>query len=252
MPSRPDLSGRRILLTGVSGSIGSIAALGIAKAGAHVVLNGRDHGRLEKIATTLPTGSFSLAPFDLANTEEIPAWVKTLAEKDGPFAGIAHAAGVQVTKPLRQVDVAFIETIFNLNITAGIMLGKGLRQKGCHTDPAALILIGGMAARMFAASNVVYAASKGAVAAATKAMGHELLRDNIRVNCITPSLIKSDIAERARQTLPKESWDFVVAKHPLGLGHPDDIANAVVYLLSDQAGWMTGTDMTIDGGFRVA
>ncbi len=252
MSKEPLLLNRRILLTGASGSIGRATALRLTEAGAHVVLNGRDVSKLEQVASALPPGTYTVDPFDLAKTDEIPGWIKLLAEKDGPFAGIAHTAGIQITKPLRQIDASFIDTMFNLNITSGIMLGKSLRQRLCHTDKASFVLISGMAARMFAASNVIYAASKGGVVGATKAMAHELLRDGIRVNCITPSLVESEIAERAKQILPKENWDAVIAKHPLGIGHPDDVAHGIVYLLSDQTSWMTGSDLQIDGGFRIA
>jgi NAD(P)-dependent dehydrogenase (short-subunit alcohol dehydrogenase family) len=223
----------------------------LAAAGAHVVLNGRDSAKLEKLASELPTNSYSLAAFDLENGDDIPAWINGMAEKNGPFAGLVHTAGLQISKPLRMIDAAFIERMFNANVTSGIMLAKGLRLKVCHTDGASLVLVGSMAARKFGASNAVYAASKGSIAAATKALAHELLRDKIRVNCVVPALIESDMAEKARQTTPKESWDAFIAEHLLGIGATDDVANAILYLLSDQTKWMTGTELQVDGGLGV-
>lgn len=246
-----EFTGRRILLTGATGSIGRTAALRLAEAGAHVVLNGRDLSKLEKTAEALPAGSFSLAAYDLANADGIPEWMRVMAEKDGPFAGVAHTAGLQVTRPIRAINAEFINMILHANVTTGLMLAKGLRHKTCHTDNAALVLVSSTASRIGGAGNSAYAASKGAVISATKALAHELLRDKIRVNCVVPGLIDSEMAERAREATPPESWKVLLSGYPMGIGQPDDIAHAIVYLLSDRSRWMTGTELQLDGGLSI-
>jgi NAD(P)-dependent dehydrogenase (short-subunit alcohol dehydrogenase family) len=181
----------------------------------------------------------------------IAGWIRDLAEKDGPFAGIAHAAGIYSMKPIRAVSAEFVDSMLHVNVTTGIMLGKGLRQKSCHTDNAKLVLVGSTASLSGGGGNVPYAAAKGAVAAATKAMAHELLRDKIRVNCVVPAMIESEMAARTREVVPPESWDAMVAHQPLGMGMPNDVAQAILYLLSDRAHWMTGTTLVLDGGLGV-
>ena len=215
------------------------------------MLTGRDVAKLEQLAATLPAESASLAPYDLTQADGIPTWMLEMAEKKGPFAGIAHIAGVQVTKPLRMIDAAFVGSMFNLNVTSGIMLAKAFRQKVCHSDGASMVLLSASAAHKFGGSNVAYAASKGAVLAATRALAHELIRDKIRVNCVTPALVESDMAEKTRAVMPAESWAAILAEHPLGIGTPDDVAGAILYLLSDQTKWMTGTELRIDGGLSI-
>lgn len=247
-----EFAGRRILLTGATGSIGRAAALRLTEAGAHVVLNGRDQGKLEKIAETLPAGSYTLAAYDLAEAADgIPEWMRSMAEKDGPFAGLAHTAGLQITRPLRAINAEFITKILHANVTTGLMLAKGLRHKTCHTDGASLVLVSSTASRIGGAGNSAYAASKGAVISATKALAHELLRDKIRVNCVVPGLIDSEMAERARETTPPESWNVLLSGYPMGIGKPDDIAYAIVYLLSERTRWMTGTELQLDGGLSI-
>ena len=215
------------------------------------MLCGRDEAKLTELAAELPVGSWQLAPCDLTQGDAIPGWLQGLAERGGPFAGVVHAAGLQLNKPLRSINAAFVDDILHTNVTTAIMLGKALRQRGCHTDGASLVLLGSIACRIGGAGNVAYAASKGAILAATTAMAHELLRDKIRVNCVVPGLIESAMAERARAITPPASWDAVLAAYPLGLGTAEDVAQAILYLLSDRTRWMTGTGLQLDGGLSI-
>jgi NAD(P)-dependent dehydrogenase (short-subunit alcohol dehydrogenase family) len=247
-----EFSGRRILLTGASGSIGRVTAVKLAEAGAHVVINGRDVAKLEPVAAKMPAGSFTIASFDLNDTDGIVNWMRELADKAGPFAGIAHTAGLQALMPLRTLTAAFTDKMLHANVTTGIMLGKALRQKSCHIDGASFVLLSSTAYFCGGNGNVAYAASKGAVTAMTKAMAQELLRDKIRVNCVTPGLVESDLSERAHASTTPEAWQRVLSGYPLGLGKPEDIAYAIMYLLSDGSRWVTGTELQIEGGLTIA
>jgi NAD(P)-dependent dehydrogenase (short-subunit alcohol dehydrogenase family) len=249
--SAPELSGRRILLTGATGSIGHAAATKLAKAGARLVLHGRDTSKLEKLAASLSDNKHIVASFDLADCDGIPGWMKTLTEHEGPFAALVHTAATQVTRPLRGMNAAFVMETLHLNVTAPIMLGKAFRQKGCHTEKAAMVLMSSTAAFIGGAGNVPYAASKGGVISAAKGMAHELLRDGIRVNCVVAGLVEGDMAARAREITPPDSWQNVLSGYPMGIGRPEDVANAILYLVSDRSRWLTGTELQIDGGLSI-
>ncbi|MEJ0062312.1 MAG: SDR family oxidoreductase [Alphaproteobacteria bacterium] len=246
-----EFSGRRILITGAAGSIGSATARLLAEAGAELILSGRDAARLEKVAADLPGGSATIAVFDLAAADAIPGWIRELAEKGGPLAGIAHTAGIQINRALKMMTAEFSDAMLHANVTSAIMLAKGLRQRDCHAEGASLVLLSSAAARIGGAGNVAYASSKGAIIAAASSIAHELLRDKIRVNCVVPGLVESDMAARSRAVTPPESWNAVLAAYPLGIGHPDDVAHGIVYLLSRRSRWITGTDLRIDGGLSI-
>lgn len=246
-----EFSNRRILVVGASGSIGRMATLKLAEAGAKVVISGRDKSKLEIVADSLPPNSCQIEPYDLVGNDDIAGWLRKLVERDGPFSGIVHAAGMQKNMPLRSINTAFIDEIFHANVTTAIMLGKAFRQRGCHAEDASLVLIGSIACRIGGAGNVAYSASKGAILAATTAMAHELLRDKIRVNCVVPGLIESDMAEKSKKITPPESWSALLAAYPLGLGNAEDIAYGILYLLSNRSRWMTGTELKIDGGLSI-
>jgi NAD(P)-dependent dehydrogenase (short-subunit alcohol dehydrogenase family) len=251
LPNGCELTGRRFLLTGASGSIGRAAAVKLAAAGARLVLTGRDAVKLKQVVEGLTANEHIAAPFDLADSDGIVGWMRDLAEKGGTFSGLVHTAATQTTRPLRAMSAEFVMTTLHMNVTVPIMLGKGFRQKVCHTDPAAMVLMSSTAAFIGGAGNVPYAASKGGVMAASKGMAHELLRENIRVNCVVSGLVEGEMAERARALTPPESWKNVLSGYPMGLGKAEDIASAILYLVSDRSRWMTGTDLQIDGGLSI-
>jgi NAD(P)-dependent dehydrogenase (short-subunit alcohol dehydrogenase family) len=94
-----------------------------------------------------------------------------------------------------------------------------------------------------------YCSSKGALVSGVKAMSLELAKKNIRVNCILPGVVETEMSNEMFQRLSEESKKEIIDMHPLGLGMPEDIANASAFLLSDAAKWMTGSNLIIDGGY---
>ena len=99
--------------------------------------------------------------------------------------------------------------------------------------------------------SIIYSASKGAVCSGVRAMALELAPRKIRVNAVLPSIVRTEMIDSFFETIPEESIQEMVAAHPLGLGMPEDVANACIYLLSDASKWMTGTNLVLDGGYSV-
>lgn len=249
MTSPFTLTGRRILVTGASAGIGRATALILADLGAQVVVNGRNRERLAATLAALPGDGHATAAFDLADCDAIPGWIKELAA-DGPLSGIAHCAGTQSSKPVRGVDVAYFDQLMHANLLSALALARGLRQKGCCAgDGGAMVLVASVAAFIGQPGNVVYAASKGGLVAAARGLAMELLRDRIRVNCVAPAMVETEMMERFRQTTTKEQFDQIVAAHPMGFGKPDNVGNAIAFLLSEAACWINGVCLPVDGGY---
>ena len=95
----------------------------------------------------------------------------------------------------------------------------------------------------------IYSASKGAVISGARSMSMELARSDIRVNSISPAMVKTPILEKMFDGIGEEASQNIIKKHPLGIGEPEDVANACVFLLSDAAKWITGTNLVVDGGY---
>lgn len=243
-----DLTGRRMLVTGASAGIGRATAVLLSRLGARVTVSGRDEARLGETLALLEGEGHDAAAFDLGQLDAVPGWLKDLAARGGAFHGVAHCAGIQTLRPIRIFSASFFEEVMRVNLGSCLAIAKGLRQKGVHADTASLVLIASTAATAASPANVVYAASKGGVIAATKGLSAELLPDGIRVNCIVPSIVMTDLIERGFEKLTPEQIEHLRKLQPLGFGHVEDAANAIAYLIADTGRWITGTSMVVDGG----
>ena len=243
-----DFNGRRFLVTGASSGIGEATAILIGRLGGQVVLAGRDLDRLSQAMAAVPGSGHSVASFDLGDTDAIPGWVAKLAA-DGPFHGLAHCAGLQTLRPLKSASAAFVEEMLRVNVGASLAIGRAIRQRNVAAKPASLVLISSTAGMTGQPGNVVYNATKGAIIAAVKGMALELVRDDIRVNAVAPALVRTPMSEKSMKIWSPEQLQAVLAIHPMGFGTAEDIANAIVFLLSDMARWITGTTVVVDGGY---
>jgi len=243
-----DLSGRRVLVTGASSGIGRATAAALAGLGVRVLATGRDAGRLEATLSDLAGEGHRAVPFDLADADAIPAWIKAETSGWGPLDGVVHCAGLQIGKPIRSLDAAFFDRMTRINLLSGLMIAKGFRQRGCNPGRGSVVMVSSLAAMVGQPSNVVYAATKGGLISATRGLAIEFLRDHIRVNALAPAMVETEMAERFRSTLTEEQYALALAAHPMGLGRPEDVANAAAFLLSDASRWITGVVLPLDGG----
>jgi len=246
-----DFSGRTVVVTGASSGIGREVARLIAKCNGRVVLVARTAERLHETALSLPGAGHLVEAFDLNDVEEIPHWVKSIATKAGPIAGVVHSAGMHAAIPLRMLDPTKVESLMRINVTAALMLAKGFRQKGCFASGASLVFLSSVAGMTGQPAIAAYSASKAALIGASRSLAIELAREGIRVNCVSAGMVKTEMSERIFASLPAEQFAAIEAMHPLGIGSPIDVAHAVVFLLAESSRWITGSNLVVDGGYTV-
>lgn len=244
-----DCTGKTILVTGASSGIGREISVLLSQLGARIILVGRNNGRLEETATLLSGKGHVTALRDLSDVETIPEWLKELASKIGRFSGLVHSAGMQITCPLRATSARQFEEVMRVNVTAAFSLAKGFRQKGVCVPPASIVFLASVMAVASRPGLSAYSASKGALSSLTKPLALELAREGIRVNCLAPAMVRTEMMESVFQNMSPEQFTLAEQMHPLGIGMPRDVANAAAFLLAETSRWITGTTLVVDGGY---
>jgi NAD(P)-dependent dehydrogenase (short-subunit alcohol dehydrogenase family) len=244
-----DLSDRHILITGASGGLGHDTALLLAQLGARLTLVGRDAERLNQSLGELEGNAHRAIACDLCNFDEIPELINRSVDGLGPLDGLVHCAGIQIMRPLSMLTASQLDQTFKLNVYAALGLVKALALPGQFRKPASCVLLASVMGIVGQPVQSAYSASKGALVAMAKSLAVELARQQIRVNCIAPSLVAAGMGLAIEKNLTPEQFEKVVQMHPLGIGRGSDVASAVAFLLSDAARWITGTTLVVDGGY---
>lgn len=243
------LKGKTILITGASSGIGRACATECSKAGATILSFGRDEDRLKETISNLE-GEGKAFSVDLTNADDVDQVMK-LMEDDGIIIdGVIHSAGISTTLPLRMITPEKIQPLFEVNVSSAVYLSKWVtRKKMVPESGSSIVFLSSVMGSVGEAGKTIYSISKGAVLAASRSMAIELASKNIRVNCISPGVVETPMSDSAVYSRNKDARKKIEELHPLGLGKPEDVANAAIYLLSDASKWVTGTNLFVDGGY---
>jgi NAD(P)-dependent dehydrogenase (short-subunit alcohol dehydrogenase family) len=245
-----EFDGRWVVVTGASSGLGRATAIELARQGARLVLMGRNEARLAETAAQLSGAEHRVLPLDLSRHDAIAGAITGLRADTGPLYGLCHAAGIVETRPLASNTVSVVQGQMDINLFAGLELARAVCRRDVMTpDGGSLLFLSSIYGRVGMPGQIGYCATKGALAAAVRAMAIELARRQIRVNCISPGLVLTQMTEEALGKLSPEHVDKLKAAHPLGAGQPEDVARAAVFLLAPGTRWITGADLAVDGGF---
>ena len=248
-----DMQGRAVLVTGASSGLGRETAILLSELNARVVLSGRSRERLEETLGRMSGEGHRVEPFDLNETDAIPDWIKRIAAETGPLGGLVHSAGIIGTIPVQAASTARIESVMRTNLTSAIMLTKGFRRSGCALRGSGIVLLSSVLGVVGSPGISIYSASKAALIGFARSAALELAVSGLRINCVAPAIIETEMALRATEmTQTKEQHEVMRSKHPLGFGHPRDVAHAAAFLLAETGRWITGTTLIVDGGYSAA
>lgn len=240
------LEGKNILVTGASSGIGRGICIDTSKMGATVQLMARNEGRLQETLSQMEGEKHRIHVVDLCNKEAVEEIVDSLPQLDG----VVFCAGIIKTMPVKNISETALEEIFNTNIMADIRMVSRMLKKKKLNRGASVIFISSVSTFNVKIGNSLYSATKGAVNSFAKAMALEVSKQEMRVNCIQPGFVPSNILSKG--AIEEDAFlKFYAERHPLGFGTPSDIANGCIYLLSNASRWVTGSIFTLDGGYTL-
>lgn len=236
------LSNRRILVTGASSGIGRATAIALSRQDAQVILVGRDEDRLEETLGLMNEGAHISIAADLTEFTQYEE-IFDRASEGGKISGLVHCAGVVEVIPAKVVTYQKMLDMFDINFFAFMELVKYFTKKR-FSNGGSIVAVSALSAHQGRKAMSVYSASKGALEAAVRSLSFELIDRGFRVNAVVPGPVSTPMAVNSQQ-----NFGFQIEEQAsLGIAKPENIADTILYLLSDVSEFVTGRNCFVDGG----
>lgn len=238
-----DLTGKKILVTGASSGIGHATCMAIHQQGGTFIAIARRQSFLENLIQECGTDNRFIVA-DLSQKADILQLVDQLETIDG----IVHSAGIVSLAPAKFYTDELMSDMQNINFDSIVKLVNLILKKKKINKGSSIVLVSSVAGLFGMKGNGIYAATKGALIAISKVWANEFSNNKIRVNCVSPGMVKTEITAKSIEDLSLEVIQLDEKKYPLGYGEPAQVANPIVFLLSDASSWITGHNLVLDGG----
>jgi NAD(P)-dependent dehydrogenase (short-subunit alcohol dehydrogenase family) len=241
------LAGKVAIVTGGGSGIGRAIAQAFAREGAGVVIAGRDGSKLQRAAREIGTDCLAVAA-DVSRPVDIEKLVAAASERFKRIDVLVNNAAVLLPGTAESLSEDDFDQTFSVNVRGLWLLSRAALPRMRAAGGGSIINIGSVLSMVGARNRVAYSASKGAVLAMTRAMALDHAAEKIRVNCICPGIVETELV--AKFNTDENVRRQRLAMHPVGrFGQPEDVAGLAVFLASDESAWITGTAQTVDGGY---
>jgi meso-butanediol dehydrogenase / (S,S)-butanediol dehydrogenase / diacetyl reductase len=241
------LANKTAIITGGGSGIGKAIAVAFVREGAKVIIAGRDSKKLDRAAVEIGADCQAVSA-DVSKASDVQKLVTATIDKFKRINILVNNAAVLLPGTAESLSEEDFDQTFNINVRGLWLMSRAVLPHMRAAGGGSIINIASVLSMVGARNRVAYSASKGAVMAMTKAMALDHAAENIRVNCIAPGIVATEMVtkfntdEAARRQRE--------AMHPMGrFGQPEEVAGAAVFLASDESGWTTGSVLTIDGGY---
>ena len=241
------LKDKTILVTGASSGIGRAIAIECSKMEASVIITARSEERLQETLREMEGEQNKLIVADLSIDEDI----ENLANELPALDGVVHCAGFTIPKPFNFLSKDDVDAVMKVNFSTPVFLTQKLLKSKKINKKASIVFISSISGvYVSSVAGSLYSASKGAVNGIVKGMAIELAAKQIRVNSVNPGMIETNIFSVG--IISEEQLNEDKKKYPLKrYGKPEEVAYAVIYLLSEASSWTTGSNILIDGGYTL-
>jgi NAD(P)-dependent dehydrogenase (short-subunit alcohol dehydrogenase family) len=247
------LKGKVTIVTGGGSGIGYAIALAFGREGAKVAILGRRREKLDQVVEDLRgTSQETMAiPCDVASRQETEASVKQVEDKFGPVSVLVNNAGILSVSTVESVSEEEWDRVMATNLKGPFLMSRAVLPSMRRAGSGAIVNVGSVLGLVAMKQRAAYCASKGGLTLLTKAMALDHAHENIRVNCICPSIVETELVRGlfSADEDGQRARDARIGTLPLGrFGKPGDIAELAVFLASDESSWITGTAIPADGG----
>lgn len=249
MPTPFSLSGQNIVITGASSGIGKQCALACSQMGANVFLIARDQERLSEVKQSIQGVTCAYYVLDLQAFDQYEGVIQEIVAQHGKISGFIHSAGVEATLPLNSMKISVLQSVFEVNTFSFFEMVRLISKKKYAAEHLSIVAISSVMSFLGQKGKLAYCASKAAINNGVRELALELVPKKIRVNAISPAIVKTPLVEELFSKMSPESKAEIEKAHPMGFGTTQDVANACVFLLSEASRWVTGTNLVVDGGY---
>ena len=243
-----DLKNKNIIVTGASGGIGNSIVKKLNEAGANILASGTRLEKLEKLKNQFE--KIKILKFDISQSDKIEEFIED-ATKDlgGSLDGIVNNAGITQDNLAIRMNLEEWQKVININLTSTFLMSKFAIKKMLKNKSGKIINITSVVGHTGNLGQANYTASKAGIIAMSKSLAIEYAKKKINVNCISPGFIKTAMTDK----IDEKFKDVIISKIPSArLGEPDDIANAVLFLSSNQSDYINGETLHVNGGMYMA
>jgi 3-oxoacyl-[acyl-carrier protein] reductase len=243
-----NLEKKNIIVTGASGGIGNAIIKKLSEAGANILASGTRIEKLEELKKNFE--GLKILKFDISQSGKIEEFIENAtSELGGSLDGIVNNAGITQDNLAIRMSLDEWQKVININLTSTFLISKFAIKKMLKNKSGKIVNITSVVGHTGNLGQANYTASKAGIVAMSKSLAIEYAKKNININCISPGFIKTAMTDK----IDDKFKEVIVSKIPSArLGEPDDIANAVLFLSSDQSNYINGETLHVNGGMYMA
>ena len=243
-----NLEKKNIIVTGASGGIGNAIIKKLSESGANILASGTRIEKLEELKNNFE--SIKILKFDISQNEKIEEFIENATiELGGSLDGLVNNAGITQDNLAIRMSLEEWQKVININLTSTFLMSKFAIKKMLKNKSGKIINITSVVGHTGNLGQANYTASKAGIVAMSKSLAAEYAKKNININCISPGFIKTAMTDK----IDDKFKEVIISKIPSArLGEPDDVANAVLFLSSDQSEYINGETLHVNGGMYMA
>ena len=243
-----NLKKKNIIVTGASGGIGNAIIKKLNEAGANVLASGTRIEKLEELKKKFE--GIKILKFDISQKDKIEEFIENATnELGGSLDGIINNAGITQDNLAIRMSLDEWQKVININLTSTFLMSKFAIKKMLKNKSGKIVNITSVVGHTGNLGQANYTASKAGIIAMSKSLAIEYAKKNININCISPGFIKTAMTDK----IDEKFKEIIISKIPSArLGEPEDIANAVLFLASNQSNYINGETLHVNGGMYMA